>query len=149
MQSKRAKAVLGVALVAAAVVLFVLLSGGDDDGDSDSGPQLTTASEGKPGKPKTGKPKPPTLQTIAVAKGAKPAGGVQELDFTSGERVRFRVTSDEKGEVHVHGYEITKPVKAGGSVSFDFHADLEGGYEVELHHAGGETPIAELTVQPG
>jgi len=137
MESNRVKAAVGVALVALAVVLFVVLSGGDDNG---GGTADTGGSGGNPGKT--------ALETIAL-KGGEPAGGVRTLTFTSGDRVRFRVTSDIEGEVHVHGYDIEKPIKAGGSVRFDFPAKLEGGYEIELHHGGGENQIAELQIQPG
>jgi hypothetical protein len=81
-------------------------------------------------------------------RGGKPVGGVEQLQIDSDGRVRFRVTADIDGEVHVHGYDYEKPIKAGGSVSFDFPAKLEGGFEVELHHGGGEDTIAELKVEP-
>jgi hypothetical protein len=128
---------IGVALlvVAAAVVLFIVLKGGDSSNDSGGAEKLN-------GKAVSGVP------TIRV-KGGQPVGGVQELEVDSGERLRFRVTSDIDGEVHVHGYDFEKPIKAGGSVSFDFAAKLEGGFEIELHHGGGENPIADLKVEPG
>ena len=51
--------------------------------------------------------------------------------YNEGEQVHFKVDSDVSDEVHVHGYDIMKDVKAGGSVSFDFPADdrrhLRGG----------------------
>ena len=74
---------------------------------------------------------------------------MQDIEVSSGDRARFRVISDSEGEVHVHGYDDEKEISAGGSVSFDFPATLEGGFEVELHHGGGESQIAELKVQPG
>lgn len=129
--SDRVKVGTGVALVAVAVVLFLVLNGG---GSSDKG--LTVN-----GKEVNGTP------TIQLRDG-KPVGGVQEFKVGSGEPVRFRVTSDIEGEVHVHGYDFEKPIKAGGSVSFDFPAKLEGGFEIELHHGGGEDTIADLQVQP-
>jgi hypothetical protein len=147
MQSSRARVGVGVLLVAAAVVLFVVLSGGDDDG-SDKAQTTSTADKTQSDQLKQSKPATAPEPTINV-KGGEPVSGVQELEFTSGERVRFRVTSDIEGEVHVHGYDFEKPVAAGGSVKFDFPADLEGGFEIELHHGGGESQIAELQVQPG
>jgi hypothetical protein len=81
--------------------------------------------------------------------GGEPVGGEQDIDVTSGDSVRFKVTSDIEGEVHVHGYDFEKPIKAGGSVSFDFPANLEGAFEIELHHGGGENEIAGLKVEPG
>jgi hypothetical protein len=119
----------------------------DDGGDSDQGsartPASTRAGGGSGGEP-AGSPIP-----VIRLRGGEPVGGVEELQVTSGDPVRFRVRSDTGGEVHVHGYEREKPINPGGSVSFDFPADLEGGFEVELHHGGGESQIAELRVVPG
>ena len=129
MQSNRMRAGVGLLLVAVAVVLFIVLSGDD----SDNGNGESAAAK---------------VETIVLKEG-EPVGGVKTFSYDSGQRVRFRVTSDIEGEVHVHGYDHEKPIKAGGSVSFDFPAKLEGGYELELHHGGGENQIAELQVQPG
>ena len=54
--------------------------------------------------------------------------------------------SDVSDEVHVHGYDIMKDVEAGGSVSFDFPATIEGVFEAELE--GRKEQILELTVNP-
>jgi hypothetical protein len=141
--SDRLRIGAGIAVVAAAVVLFVVLS--DDDGDSsDNGGASQTTKQADSSAP----PKAPPIPVIRL-RGGEPVGGVQDVEVTSGERARFKVTSDTEGDVHVHGYDVEKPVEAGGSVRFDFPADLEGGYEIELHHGGGESQIAELTVQPG
>ena len=136
--SDRAKIGAGVLAVAAAVVLFVVLRGGDDSKEATT----TTASPSKKGG---------TASAIPVIRlhDGEPVGGEQDIDVTSGEEVRFKVTSDIDGEVHVHGYDFEKPIKAGGSVSFDFPANLEGAFEIELHHGGGENEIAGLKVEPG
>jgi hypothetical protein len=131
--SDRVRIGAGVLLVAVAVVLFIVLRGSgssDDNGLTFNGKK----AEGTP--------------TIKL-QGGKPVGGVDQLEVKSGDPVRFRVTSDIAGEVHVHGYDYEKPIKAGGSVSFDFPAKLQGGFEIELHHGGGEGPIADLKVEPG
>ena len=78
--------------------------------------------------------------------GGKPRGGVQRLSFKSGDRVQFRVASDVADEVHVHGYDLSKDVPAGGSVRFSFPARIEGVFEVELE--GRSEQIAELRVSP-
>lgn len=83
--------------------------------------------------------------TIAIRNG-KPVGGVRELEYTSGEQIAFRVHSDVTDEVHVHGYDLSKRVKAGRMVSFSFTADLQGIFEVELEERGEQ--IAELRVNP-
>jgi hypothetical protein len=139
---------IAIALVAAAVivVLFVVLSGGDGDDDNQAGTtsttQTTTPSAGK--EPDT--PPKPEVPVVRV-RGGKPVGGVEKLTYTTGERVRFRVVSDVAEEIHVHGFDITKDVPAGGSVRFSFPADIEGLYEVELHGTG--ELIARLEVRPG
>lgn len=158
MNSNVAKTALGVVLLAAAVVLFVVLS--DDDGGNGMRESTTTVAPtgptgggsqaGQPSAPEQpAAPAKPPIPTVSVRNGA-PVGGVQEIGVVSGDRMRFRVASDEAGEVHVHGYEITEPVAAGGMITLDFPADLQGGYEVELHsHATGDIPIASLVVNPG
>ncbi len=50
-----------------------------------------------------------------------------------GSRVLLTVTSDVADQIHVHGYDIEKPVKAGGGVTFDFIANQGGLFEVETH----------------
>ena len=85
------------------------------------------------------------MPTIVVRDG-EPVGGVQTLEYTAGEEIRFRVSSDKAEEIHVHGYDIAKDVPAGGSVEFDFPAELEGIYEAELEGLGVQ--IIELRVNP-
>jgi hypothetical protein len=87
----------------------------------------------------------PAIERI-VLRGGKPVGGVKRLEYESGERVRFAVRSDVADEVHVHGFDIQKDVPANGSVRFGFPADIEGVFEVELHHS--EITIAELRITP-
>lgn len=85
------------------------------------------------------------VPTIEVRDG-EPVGGIQTLEFSAGEEVRFRVSSDEAEEIHVHGYDIAKDVPAGGTIEFDFPAELEGIYEAELEGQGVQ--IAELRINP-
>jgi Cu/Zn superoxide dismutase len=85
------------------------------------------------------------VPTIVVRDG-EPVGGIQELEYSAGEEIRFRVSSDEAEEIHVHGYDIAEDVPAGGSVEFDFPAELEGIYEAELEGLGVQ--IIELRVNP-
>jgi hypothetical protein len=146
--SDRMRIGAGVAVVAVAVVLFIVLSGGDDD-SSDGGGTTTTTKQVGNGSTQPAPAPAPAIPVIRLRDG-EPVGGPADVEATSGDRVRFRVVSDTEGDVHVHGYDIEKSVKAGGSVTFDFPADLEGGYEIELHqHDAGESPIGELKVQPG
>ncbi len=124
MNSNIARAVVGVAVVVIAIVLLVVLK---DSGSSDSSP--TTSGV-----------------TTIVIKNGKPVGGISELTYNEGEQVRFKVDSDVSDEVHMHGYDIMKDVKAGSSVSFDFPATIEGVFEAELE--GRKEQILQLTVNP-
>jgi plastocyanin len=125
---------LGIGVVAVAVVLFVVLSDNGDDGSSDG--TATTAA----------KAPEPAVTTIVVDKSGKPVGGIAEISVDEGEEVRFRVKSAVADEVHMHGYDIGKDVEAGGSVSFDFPATLEGVFEAELESR--KEQILELRVNP-
>ncbi|HEV7771257.1 MAG TPA: hypothetical protein VGO66_11455 [Solirubrobacterales bacterium] len=86
-----------------------------------------------------------TEKTVVVENG-EPVGGVQELEYSAGEEIAFRVESDVADEIHVHGYDLMKDVPAGGSISFSFPAEIEGIFEVELE--GRAEQIAEIRVNP-
>jgi hypothetical protein len=146
--SNRAKGIAGVLALAVVVALFIALQGDNSEEPAAGGDTTAQAGKSSPAGKQKEKPKPAAVPVVRIRAG-EPVGGVQDIEVTSGERARFRVISDTDGEVHVHGYDEEKGVAAGGSVSFDFPADLEGGFEVELHHGGGESQIAELKVQPG
>lgn len=124
MNSNTARGAVGAAIVVIAVVLLLVLK--DSGGDSSK----TSAGE---------------VPAIVVRLG-KPVGGITKLTYNQGDRVHFRVKSDVSEEVHVHGYDIMKDVKAGGSVVFDFPATIEGVFEGELE--GRKEQILQLTVNP-
>jgi plastocyanin len=129
------KRVVPVLLVLAAIAGLAACGGGDDStsaGASADGAKATSGGE--------------SAATIIVVKNGEPVGGVQELEYSAGEQVRFTVGSDVADEVHVHGYDLMKDVAAGGTVSFSFPADIEGIFEVELE--GRKEQIAELRVNP-
>ena len=137
MNSNTTRVVAGIAVVVVAVVLFVVLR---DDGKSDNEKveeQTKTEHVGANGSPEI---------TTIVIKHGKPVGGIAQLTYNEGEQVRFKVDSDVSDEVHMHGYDIGKDVEAGGSVTFDFPATLEGVFEAELEDR--KEQILELTVNP-
>src|SRR5215208_5133981 len=65
----------------------------------------------------------PGAAGAAVGRGADDRGAARD-------RVRFVVRSPEADEAHVHGYDLLKPVRAGGSVRFSFEAEFDGQYEI-------------------
>jgi len=146
MQSTMFRVGAVAALVVAAVVLFVVLSGDDDDGGEQAATIPATTTTAEAGNPNA-KPKPKPETTTIVVKGGEPVGGVQELTYNAGDEVRFDVRSDAAEEVHVYGYDLMQDTVPGKAITFDFPADIEGIFEVELEET--HTQIAELTVEPG
>lgn len=138
-------AVTGLAVVAA-VVLFIVLSGGDDDSSDTTVAQTTTSTStdanGSTTQTTTTQANPEVV-TIVIKDG-QPVDGVQDLEFQEGDDIRFRVESDADWGIHLHGYDIEKEVKAGGSVEYDVPATIPGVFELEIEDTA--TPIAELTV---
>jgi hypothetical protein len=151
MSRTQRSSLLGVAAVIA-VLAIVVLPGNDDaqprqssqtqstasqrdanTGDADTAGRTDTAGATPTRGPK---PKPPLLR----------AGAERELTFTRGEPVRFRVRHPSDEEVHVHGYDITKDIRAGQSATIAFRATSEGIFEVELEHSG--TPLGTIRVEP-
>jgi hypothetical protein len=141
MNSNAMRVIAGIGVVAVAIVLLVVLK---DDGKSasDEVDKTATTTSSPDGGGKTSKPSIPTV----VIKNGKPVGGITELTYNEGDQIRFKVDSDVSDEIHVHGYELMKDVKAGGSVSFDFPATIEGVFEAELE--GRKEQIIEFTVNP-
>lgn len=136
-----------VALVVA-VVAFLVLSDDEDDEDSTSTPTQTQTGT-QAGEPTATVPAPkpqPEFETIRIV-GGEPAGGEKEITVGKGDTVRLEVRSpDTSGEIHIHGYDFVKDLEAGGSVRFQFKADAEGVFEIEIEDT--HRPIGQLSVEP-
>lgn len=150
MQSNLAKAVVALIAVGAVLALFLALSEDETATDQDAPPLAETQDdldrtapesplEAGPGTERTG---PPTIRVVD----GEPRGGVAELNYRSGDRIRFIVRSDTPDEIHVHGYDIYADVGPGEPAELDFRAELEGVYEAELHGSGAQ--VAQLTIRP-
>jgi hypothetical protein len=137
------KLVLALLVVGAAIALAAC--GSSDETTTASGGTGTGADSGKSA-PEAKKPAGTADVPTVVVRDGEPVGGIQELEFSAGEQIRFRVSSDTAEEIHVHGYDIAKDVPAGGTVEFDFPAELEGIYEAELEELGVQ--IVELRINP-
>jgi hypothetical protein len=129
MQNRGAGLAVAGAAVVVAVVLFIVLSGNDDNDTTTTGATTTTPES--------------EVATIEIKDG-QAVGGVQDLEFSQGDDIRFKVESDADWEIHFHGYDIAKDVKAGGSVEYDVPATIPGVFEVEIEDTA--TQIAEITV---
>ena len=136
------RVVLALAALVVAVGLAACGGGGSESGGTSpgAGSTATRPSDGPESASMGGK-----VPTIVVRDG-EPVGGVKELEYDAGDEIRFEVESDVAEEVHVHGYDLMQDVPAGGTVSFDFPAEIEGIFEVELEGLGEQ--IAELRVNP-
>ncbi len=77
--------------------------------------------------------------------GGKPKGGVKTITYNKGQQVLFTVVSDVSDEIHVHGFNLKKDVRAGGSVTFSFPATDQGDHVIELESRGEQ--IANLEVR--
>jgi len=115
-----------------------------EDTPTATAPQATTTTA--PPTTTTTPPKP-KIPTIRIEDGA-PVGGVKEIEVDKGDTIAFKVTADAPGgEVHLHGYDVSKEIPAsGGSVTFRVPATVEGIFEAELEATG--VHIAKVTVQP-
>jgi heme/copper-type cytochrome/quinol oxidase subunit 2 len=123
---------LGAAVVVAIVAVVIAVSSGGDDNE-----KATTTTSGATSAP--------AVTQIRVVNG-KPVGGITKIKVKKGDRVRFNVTSDVADEIHVHGYDFMKDVEAGGRINFNFHADIDGVFVIELENH--KEQIASLQVEP-
>ena len=134
----RARIALLVGFVAIAVVAYIVVKPEDTKKGKTAEPSTPA------GKPKP-KPAPPPVPVVNVNNG-KPVGGIRGIVVDKGDQIRFVVNSDVSDEVHVHGFDLHKDVKAGGRVRFSFPAKMDGEYEVELESRGEQ--ILHLVVNP-
>lgn len=146
-------AIIAVGFVAA-VLAFVALRPADEESTSSTTAATTaTTTERTTTTPATAvatteRPTTtsgPRTSTITV-KGGQPVGGVQEIEAERGDEIRIRVTADAPEEVHLHGYDVEKPVGPGEPAVFNIDANLEGIFEIELH--GSAVQIGSLQVSP-
>ncbi|MFA9272267.1 MAG: hypothetical protein ACEQSX_16245 [Baekduiaceae bacterium] len=144
-------AIIAVGFVAA-VLAFVALRPADEETTSSTTTTATTAERTTttPATAVATTVRPattpgPETSTITV-KGGQPVGGVREIEAERGDEIRIRVTADAPEEVHLHGYDIEKPVGPGEPAVFNVDANLEGIFEIELH--GSAVQIGSLQVSP-
>jgi FtsP/CotA-like multicopper oxidase with cupredoxin domain len=113
---------IAAAGLVAIVLAFVLLQpGGGRDQEQVAAPTPASVTARAPAgttpatTPTTrapARPAAPKVQTIRV-RGGKPVGGMQDIEVDKGKTVRFRVVADAAEVVHLHGYDIAKPVAPG------------------------------------
>jgi ABC-type glycerol-3-phosphate transport system substrate-binding protein len=86
-----------------------------------------------------------TVIPIRVVNG-QPQGGIQRPKVDQGDKVLLVVRTDSGEAVHLHGYNIEKPVVPGKPVRLPFTASIAGRFEVELHPT--DSLLAVIEVEP-
>jgi plastocyanin len=141
-----------VAAVVVAVLAFVIASpGGDDEGSKASQTTPTTATDTTTEtQTETTAPPKPEATKIDI-RGGEVAGGPAEIQVKNGDTVVIVVSADAPDDIHLHGYDIEKPVEPGKPATFRFKANLEGEFEIESHvaeDAGRDPLLGTLIVEP-
>ncbi|MDQ1625053.1 MAG: hypothetical protein QOJ49_551 [Actinomycetota bacterium] len=111
------------------VISLVLLVAGC--APSGSTPSSTTSSSGASS---TGRVKGTEI-VVSVVNG-KVSPPTHRVKVSKDTHIRLLVTSDKADEVHVHGYNIERPLAAGKQVSIEFVANQVGLFEIETHKSG-------------
>jgi hypothetical protein len=142
------KLALGVAALAAAVVLFVVLRPDDSEGTrATSARETTTQGETRTeddGGTTASTPDAPVRRVIRLTVRADEPE-IERVDVDLDELVLLVVRADVSDEVHVHGYDLMSDVTPDRPARIAFRATIAGEFEVELEDSGRQ--IAQLTVQ--
>jgi hypothetical protein len=152
-RSQRIGLLLAALAVAVVAVAIAVASGGDDDEGGQSARTTTeTETEAQDQAEEPHETVPPEPQATRIRlRGGQVVGGPAEITVTKGDRVRIVVSADAPDDIHLHGYDIAKPVEPGKPARFDFTADIEGIFEIESHvaeDAGRDPLVGKLTVEP-
>jgi hypothetical protein len=133
---------IAIALLAAAGALLLAGCGGGKGTPSSTaagGEATTTAA---PATTSAG----PAAKVITIrVVGGKPVGGITRETVKKSALVDLVVHSDVADEVHLHGYDLHKDVKAGGTARIRFRAKIAGVFEAELENR--KLQILELKVE--
>jgi ABC-type glycerol-3-phosphate transport system substrate-binding protein len=138
---------LAVMLAAIAACAFALAGCGGDDSTEAVTTTETVATA--PTDTTTSTTSTPAAQAtvipIRVVNG-QPQGGIQRPKVDQGDKVVLVVRTDSGEAVHLHGYNIEKPVVPGKPVRLPFTASIAGRFEVELHPT--DSLLAVIEVEP-
>ena len=137
-----------IVLAAACVLAAVALAGcGSDDDESASSTDTTTTTETTTDTETTTttEAETRTVVKITVVDGP-PQGGIVRQTVNKDDQVVLVVTSDVADEIHLHGYDVSRDVTAGGTVRLPFKATIPGRFEAELESRSVQ--IADITVEP-
>ena len=119
------------------VAIAILAAGCGSSSESVEPGQAETETTAEP----TTGPRGVTIRGV----GARPQGGIARPKVDKGETVVLVVSSDVADELHLHGYDLSQPVAAGGTARLKVDATIPGRFELELEERGVQ--VAELTVR--
>lgn len=81
--------------------------------------------------------------TIEIQTG-KPVEGAKTFQVKQGDTVTFNVSSDTEGELHLHGYDLTKEMAPGKTVSVSLTANATGRFPFEIEDTAVEIGFLEV-----
>lgn len=135
---------IGNAAVALALAATLSLSacGGDEPTDTSSStpPASSTSAPASPGESTFA-----GTEIVATVANGKVSPATHRVKVAKGTQIRLQVTSDKADELHVHGYELERPLPAGEQVTLEFTADQAGLFDIELHES--DLQLAQLEVR--
>ena len=97
-----------------------------------------------------------TILQLPIVNGTVPAE-LRLIKVHKGERLRWRISSNTAGELHLHAYRLSAPLQAGGTTELAFTAHATGRFRLEWHGASDQSaaagghhapPLAILEVRP-
>ena len=93
---------------------------------------------------------------LDIKAGALPAPQ-RLIKVTKGDNVRWQLSSDTAGDLHIHGYRLEARLVAGGTAELAFKAFATGRFRIEWHPADAKgakkgdhhgPPLGTLEVHP-
>ena len=122
--------------------VLVLAAAGCASHQPERGPTADATTTETPGSPESPTPneQPSPRRDALVIRATISGGAVQtdseRVEVELGKTVALVILSDANDELHVHGYELVRPITAGKELTLEFVADIPGVFEVELEEAG-------------
>jgi plastocyanin len=134
-------------LPALAVAVLLLAAGCASGSDEPAAGTTGTASSSSSAGIASGEPNPakePVTVTVSITDG-KVTPKPSRVKVPLGSTVELQITSDVDDEVHVHGFDVEKPLDAGVTTTVELQATEAGLYEVETHET--ELELLQLEVR--
>jgi hypothetical protein len=135
--------------VAVGILAAAVGCGGEDASSEASTTDQVTTVESPPTTVETTPPPTETTPTkprtiVIVVDQGRPRGGIKRPKIDKGDRVVVVVLADAGEAVHIHGYDLERPVTPGKPVRLPFRATIPGRFEVELHHPDSLLAVVEV-----